>query len=298
MVTMENQELSASTPEQNRTLQAFRHGFRATHPLERGSLAPRAAARPSTAASTVLQRHRFHRFRGNADNTTESPSTVQETIDRLSDPRPIMTPFWQEMTSRVFGPDTRTSDSREDEEANRKRSKRRKMDQEPVVEVNKYGYRGRVVSGPLKMDIMTCDGGFMTEVGRSTMVCYSPQNILRNDRSVYCTQTSECNIVFRHMGNHPFSLKKVVIKAPKSGFDAPYVFPSPAQTNLTFLLQSSGGHDLCLNDFRQSPRAHSTVSHSREDSPGFTHCPNASSTTGRSRPSTDNRTSTRTIQCI
>ena len=217
---MENQEPPTPSPDQDQLLEAF---FRTYSPLRRGN---QARSRPSATPSTVLQRHRLLRSQGNADNLSESPNTVQETVDRLTELAPVVTPFLPDPTSGIATSNSPLSEYYGAGEGNKRKSKRRKMDQEPVLEENKYGYRGRVVPGPLKMDIMSCDGGFITEVERSDMVCYSPQNLLRNDKSVYCTQTGECNMIFRHMGNQPFTLKKVVIKAPKSGFDAPYVFAS------------------------------------------------------------------------
>ncbi|MCJ1247213.1 hypothetical protein MMC30_004427 [Trapelia coarctata] len=224
---MENQDSPASALERNRRLQTYMSAFSfgSDRSSEGGSQAPTSGIRPShtplTPHQSFLQRHRLHRSRPTAGDRSESPNTVQETVDRLSETHPILPPFLEDPTSHVVTPNILTSEYHAEGEHNRKKPKRRKMNQEPVEEQNTYGYRGRVVSGPLKMDLMICDGGYMTEPGRSKTLSYPPQNILRNDKSVYCTQTSECNLVFRHVGNQPFSLKKVVIKAPKSGFDAP-----------------------------------------------------------------------------
>lgn len=107
----------------------------------------------------------------------------------------------------------------------RGRLKRRKLDSDDLREGMRgfnYGQYGQVVPGALKMEIASCDGGTYDPDGDSSF----PENILRNDQSVYCTKSDRCNLVLRHRGEAPFCLKKIVIKAPRTGFDAPYVFSS------------------------------------------------------------------------
>ena len=106
-------------------------------------------------------------------------------------------------------------------EVNRRRAKRRKVDTAQLSAGYKgfsYGYRGQVVAGPLKMEIVSCDGGV-----HATGSDHFPENILRNDKSVYCTQRNECNIILRHQSETAFSLKKLIIKAPEKGFTSPSV---------------------------------------------------------------------------
>ena len=109
-------------------------------------------------------------------------------------------------------------------DAGRRRTKRRKLDLDDnkgILDFS-YGYHGQVVPGSLKMEIVSCDGGLHEEsYGQGRQ--YLPENILRNDKSVYCTKHGKCNIILRHQGETPFTLKKLVIKAPASGFTAPYV---------------------------------------------------------------------------
>ena len=109
-------------------------------------------------------------------------------------------------------------------EVNRRRAKRRKLDSDSLSNGHlrgfSYGFRGQVVPGPLKMEIVSCDGGIHSDAimhGRE----YHPENVLRNDKSVYCTDRSECNLILQHMGQTPFTLKKLVVKAPERGFTAP-----------------------------------------------------------------------------
>ena len=102
----------------------------------------------------------------------------------------------------------------------RSRAKRRKLDpdhDDGGPQGYKYGHKGQVVSGPLKMEIVSCDGGHYDQSGESSW----PSFVLEDDSRVYCTKSDRCNMVLGHIGNMPFSLRKLVIKAPKTGYDAP-----------------------------------------------------------------------------
>lgn len=106
-------------------------------------------------------------------------------------------------------------------QVNRWRAKRRKLDSDDKREGARgfsYGHQGQVVPGALKMEIASCDGGTYSEPNGDSSW---PENVLINDSSVYCTQSDRCNLVLRHQGETPFCLKKIVIRAPKTGFDAP-----------------------------------------------------------------------------
>lgn len=108
-----------------------------------------------------------------------------------------------------------------DSPGSRWRSKRCKLDSDDKREGLtgfSYGHYGQVVPGLLKMEINSCDGGnyYDEDNGESSW----PGNVLLDDTSVYCTKKSRCNIVLNHRGETPFSLKKIVIRAPKKGFDA------------------------------------------------------------------------------
>ena len=108
-------------------------------------------------------------------------------------------------------------------EVNRQRAKRRKLDGDTLSNRFKgfsYGYHGQAVAGPLKMEIVSCDGGLHSNARRPVKE-YWPENILRNDKTVYCTSVNKCSIILRHQGETPFSLKKIIIKAPERGFTAP-----------------------------------------------------------------------------
>ncbi|PWY70202.1 hypothetical protein BO70DRAFT_365502 [Aspergillus heteromorphus CBS 117.55] len=110
--------------------------------------------------------------------------------------------------------------SEDDPQAGAWRAKRRKLetdDNREGLQGFRYGQYGQVVPGALRMELASCDGGTYEPTGESSW----PENILRNDSSVYCTKSDRCNLVLKHQGGSPFCLKKIVIKAPKSGYDAP-----------------------------------------------------------------------------
>ncbi|KAK4650460.1 hypothetical protein QC762_707620 [Podospora pseudocomata] len=100
-----------------------------------------------------------------------------------------------------------------------RRTKRRKLDNDKVGPKFKgfhYGYYGQLEPGRLTMEIVSCDGGLYQE-----SLQYPPENILKNDDSVYCTKGNRCNIILRHTGGTVFSLTELVIKAPGSSYSCP-----------------------------------------------------------------------------
>ncbi|KAF4783269.1 hypothetical protein HER10_EVM0008059 [Colletotrichum scovillei] len=100
-----------------------------------------------------------------------------------------------------------------------RRVKRRKLDSERIAQSFKgfrYGRYGQVESGQLKMEIMSCDGGLYENA-----TLHAHENILKDDKTVYCTQSNRCNIILRHQGGTAFSLKELVIKAPASNYSSP-----------------------------------------------------------------------------
>ncbi|KAL5451400.1 hypothetical protein PMIN07_008602 [Paraphaeosphaeria minitans] len=117
-------------------------------------------------------------------------------------------------------------------DSQRRQTKRRKLQHsaKPLSEHDgfKYGYKGQVARGRLRMDVVSCDGG---EYDRDSSL-YRVQNVLSNDKSVYCSQTGRCNILLGHIGDMPFCLEKMVIRAPDRGFTA------PVQEGLVFVAMS------------------------------------------------------------
>ncbi|KAK4548433.1 hypothetical protein LTR36_009343 [Oleoguttula mirabilis] len=108
------------------------------------------------------------------------------------------------------------------EEGGRRRSKRRKVDfdtpaQKPAI---KYGYYGQVEPGRLKLELISCDGGeHMDPKHQETYL--GPKNLLRHDKSVYCSKRPNSSIILKHMDDTPFCLEKLHIVGPEHGFTAP-----------------------------------------------------------------------------
>ncbi|KAF1957370.1 hypothetical protein CC80DRAFT_491497 [Byssothecium circinans] len=117
----------------------------------------------------------------------------------------------------------------------RRQSKRRKLDHDSGRASEhygfKYGYKGQTVSGRLKMSIVSCDGGEHDKHNSERL--YKAQNVLNNDKSVYCSEDSKCNLLLKHHGETPFCLEKIVIRAPDRGFTA------PVQEGLIFVSMSA-----------------------------------------------------------
>jgi hypothetical protein len=113
-----------------------------------------------------------------------------------------------------------------------RRIKRRKLDSDRLSAGFRgfsYGKFGQVEPGPLTMEMVSCDGGIYSDDGQS----YVAENILKNDATVYCTKGPRCNVVLRHQGATAFTLKELVIKAPRSNYT------SPVQEGMVFITMNS-----------------------------------------------------------
>ncbi|KAJ5927937.1 hypothetical protein N7466_006893 [Penicillium verhagenii] len=122
--------------------------------------------------------------------------------------------------------------SRDQDHDRARRQKRRKLDADDNREDSlgfNYGHQGQVVPGALKMEIASCDGGLFDSESDNLF----PANVLQNDESVYSTKSDRCNLILRHRDEAPFCLKKIVIKAPRTGFD------SPVQEGMVFVSMTS-----------------------------------------------------------
>lgn len=112
----------------------------------------------------------------------------------------------------------------------RRRPKRRKLDSDPSSPARppiKYGHFGQVEPGRLKLEIISCDGGEHRDP-RHPSTYLGSQNLLRHDKSVYCSERQGSSIVVRHADDTPFCLEKLHIVGPEHGFTAPYTFHNPA----------------------------------------------------------------------
>ncbi len=190
--------------------------------------ARRTATRPSERLERYRQRpnQSLPRLR----NDTNHHGSVDVGVPSALSDRPV---------PRIGSPDIAAQEYSGEAQVNREnrwRAKRRKIETEDLGNGFKgatYGHRGQVVSGPLKMEIVSCDGGQYTEPNGDSSW---PENVLQDDPLVYCTKSDRCNIILRHQKGTPFSLRKLVIKAPKNGFDAPIqegmIFVSSDDNNL------------------------------------------------------------------
>lgn len=113
-----------------------------------------------------------------------------------------------------------------------RRVKRRKLDSDRLssgFQGFRYGKYGQVEPGQLTMELVSCDGGIYSDDSHK----YAAENILKNDQTVYCTEGPRCNIILRHQGATVFTLKELVIKAPRSNFT------SPVQEGMVFVSMTS-----------------------------------------------------------
>ncbi|KAL3476101.1 hypothetical protein BJX99DRAFT_228552 [Aspergillus californicus] len=177
-------------------------------------------------------------------NHDPSPSDLPRSINRASRSRAMRggdrsgrsrrnrESILNQAVPRIDSPSAMPLEPDQDSHSDRWRTKRRKLesdDNREGLQILKYGQYGQVVPGVLKMELASCDGGTYEPVCESSW----PENILRNDSSVYCTKSDRCNLILKHRGDAPFCLKRLVIKAPKSGYDA------PIQAGMVFVSMSS-----------------------------------------------------------
>ncbi|PGH28965.1 hypothetical protein GX50_08294 [[Emmonsia] crescens] len=171
------------------------------------------ADRLSMAMDAMDSESRRNAYYGELDN-------LRRAAARISGPGPSFSSGFDDTVSPVGLSTLAARDPPIEGRGNRWRPKRRKLDSDDKREGIRgfsYGHYGQVVPGALEMEIVSCDGGTYEANGENSY----PENVLLNDSSVYCTKSDRCNLILRHQGETPFCLKKIVIKAPKSGFDAP-----------------------------------------------------------------------------
>ncbi|KAF2261092.1 hypothetical protein CC78DRAFT_366722 [Lojkania enalia] len=168
---------------------------------------------PRATPSERYLRRSHARLREQRANTMDSFPDVLDSLGEDPIPNPFTLLSMSSGRSRSPGPENEST----------RKTKRRKLEHElghpPGYECFKYGYKGQVVPGRLKMEVVSCDGGEYEKYSASRT--YKIQNVLKNDKSVYCSESSSCNILLKHIGEAPFCLEKVVIKAPDRGFTAP-----------------------------------------------------------------------------
>ena len=189
---------------------------------------PRPSMQMSSEISTFLSPRNsyLHRHRLRRQREEDPRGSVQDTLDQLEvhtstlqsaieAPLPLLSPSHAYSPVRAEVMDTYQP-----------RYKRRKLDGDPLdfrCPV-RYGFHGQVAPGRLKMQLVNCDGGHLSESeDLLAQRHYSPENVLQNDKSVYCSKKDKCNYLIRHTGETCFSMTKLIIKAPDAGFTAPYI---------------------------------------------------------------------------
>lgn len=207
-------------------------------------------ANPNRPRATPSERY-LRRTQARIREHRASLESAADSFDTLSDV-PLNNPYTNNTRPASSGADTITD---------RRQTKRRKLDHKSSTSCAydgfKYGYKGQVVAGRLKMQVVSCDGGEYYE--RDNPALYTVHNVLKNDKSVYCSESPRCNLLLRHIGNAPFTLEKIVIRAPDRGFTAPYVLRRAVTFSFTNKSQCSRRLDLCLHDRARLTGQHYSV---------------------------------------
>lgn len=74
------------------------------------------------------------------------------------------------------------------------------------------------------MEIVRCDGGEWDPARDAIAMSretHRAENVLKDDKSVYCTRNPECNLLLRHRDESIFHLDSLTIRAPETGYTAP-----------------------------------------------------------------------------
>lgn len=197
---------------------------------------------------------RLARMRRATESGGSVADAMEETYTSLTRPPPPIEPS-------VVAVQEYTDEAQFHRETRWRATKRRKLDDgthEDEAKTFSYGHNGQVVAGPLRLEIISCDGGAYSEphIGSSW-----PPNVLQDDVSVYCTKSNRCNMLLKHVGGMPFSLTGLVVKAPRNGYDAPIqegmVFASMDEDRM---LERTAPYEIRYSP--KKPREHSRREHS------------------------------------
>jgi len=82
----------------------------------------------------------------------------------------------------------------------------------------------------LELELAYWDGGTYKKTDTR------PESVLYENDEVYCTKGSQCNMIFKHVGEKCFTLEKMVIQGPSTGYS------SPVQEGIIFVTMDK--HDL------------------------------------------------------
>lgn len=116
--------------------------------------------------------------------------------------------------SRTDRPPCRRSSDELDDDKGRQAKRQRVAGESPF----RYGYHGQADLARLRLELSNVIGGTFNSRGP---IDYGPENILSNDRSVYCSRSKECCLVLQHHAGLEFCLESLCIVAPDRGFSAP-----------------------------------------------------------------------------
>jgi len=176
----------------------------------------------SGSSTPRTRRSRLHNaLRATADMTASDLAEMGAAAHLPPTPRPFIAPILRRRQRSPASDSRDTADS--SEESRRRRPKRRRLHRDlspPAKQPIKYGHFGQVEPGGLKLDIISCDGGEHRDP-RHPATYLGPQNLLRHDKSVYCSERTSCGIVLRHADDTPFCLDTLHIVGPEHGFTAP-----------------------------------------------------------------------------
>jgi hypothetical protein len=192
-------------------------------PPRDSDVADNLSRRPPTANPNRPRAQPSERYlRRSSERIREARADMEsaaDLLDSLSD-IPINNPFTQSSSS------TRPRSPTVEVGRDRRQTKRRKLEHSAGLKFEndgfRYGHKGEVVPGRLRMEILSCDGGEYYDKDHPIGL-HNVQNVLKNDNSVYCSESSRCNLLLKHVGDAPFAMEKMIIRAPDRGFTAPYV---------------------------------------------------------------------------
>lgn len=196
-----------------------------TRPMEPAGLSPNTAADAEWPTSDRRPtrdtpfRHTFN-LRRLRQNHSDASAQLEMASERLGEAQSRLDALLRDPIMRSLSLSPSSSETR-NTDGGAPQAKRRKVDHDAreTFQGFHYGHFGQVIPGPLKMEIVSCDGGNYAEEDFPSV--YGAENVLRNDGSVYCTQSSQCNLILRHQGETTFSLERLVIRAPEHSYTAP-----------------------------------------------------------------------------
>jgi hypothetical protein len=230
------------------------------------SFTPRPNLRPNS--SPRRRRRPSYSLLRPANAEAEASDIARDTLDIMQ--RPISnrrrrahiiadrqnSPFALSRGDRQYLSDTITDSDDNDfvPRDRRPQTKRRKLSHDDGLfdgyDPVRYGWNGQVDPGHLRLEIVSCDGGQYDQTLK-----FRAENVLRNDKSVYCSNSSTCSFLFRHQAETSFNLDALVIKGPESGYT------SPVQQGLVFvgmsmdeLLRSAAAYQMTYSESDSTDR--------------------------------------------